>query len=428
MEHCGDTITEKQKIQKTLSTFNPQNYAISTELEMKGYENFDTLVSVLLRQEKHLNLIQKNYDVRLKSNEANGTDNKGKEPESHYTSSQTNKRKRSDKRPLKKFNKRNKKPQRNKRNIPYRTNSSNTCNACGMKGHWAKSCRTSQFHQNLYQQSKTKLKKRNNSKPNESENFMSKGPMTLSDSGHSDFESHCIEILFNQGEEVDKTISYKECLIDSATTHCILKSKALFTNLKMLDHAPPIRTLGGKTKLIKGEGTASISFPNGTTIRIKRAFYAPTASRNLIGFRDFRANNFHLNTATCGGGVEILDVRDNNRLKLEEFPTTGNGLYKTSLSKTPSKDYDVKVSSYASSMKQSDLIKWHDRLGHPGKNIFRKVVLSTRGTTIPRDCTQHHDTCPPCMMGQIDPNGQAPEGLELPPGGSFDPRPDGTSR
>lgn len=49
MEHCGNTVTEQQKIQKTLSTFNPQNYAISTELEMKGYENFDTLVSVLLR-------------------------------------------------------------------------------------------------------------------------------------------------------------------------------------------------------------------------------------------------------------------------------------------------------------------------------------------------------------------------------------------
>ena len=398
MEHCGDTVTEQQKIQKTLSTFNPQNYAISTELEMKEYENFDTLVSVLLRQEKHLNLIQKNYDERLKSHEATGSDNKNKEPESHYTSPHANKEK-PGKRPFKKFNKKGKKFQGNKRNVSYKNKSSNTCHACGMKGHWAKSCRTSKFHQNMYKQYKNKFKKSDNSE-SKGETFMSNGPMTLFDSGQSDFESHCIEILFNQGEGVDKVTSHKECLIDSATTHSILKSKDLFTSLKILDHAPPIRTLGGKSKLIKGEGEALISFPNGTTIRIKKAFYAPTATRNLIGFKDFRASNLHLNTATGEGGVEVLEVRDNNKLKLEQFPVTGSGLYKTSLS-TPRKDEGVKVSSYASSMKQSDLIKWHDRLGHPGKNMFRKIVLYSRGTTIPRDCTQHYDSCPPCMMGKL---------------------------
>ena len=403
MEHCGDNISEKQKIQKTLSTFNPQNYAISTELEMKEYENFDTLVSVLLRQEKHLNLIQKNYDERLKSNEANGTDNKDKAPESHYTSPHANK-KQGNKKFFKKNHKKGKKFQGYKKNTSSRNNSNSTCHACGMKGHWAKSCRTSKFHQNLYQQSKHNFKKQDNTTTNRNDNFMSKGPMTLSD---SDFESQCIEILFNQGEDVDNIISDKECLIDSATTHSILKSKDLFTNLKMIDHAPPIRTLGGKSNLIKGEGEAFISFPNGTTIRIKRAFYAPTATRNLIGFNDFRRNNFHLNTAniaTCGGCVEALEVRDNSKLKLEVFPTTGNGLYKTSISTTLRNNDEAKVSSYASSMKQSDLLKWHDRLGHPGKNMFRKVALYTRGTTIPRDCTQHHDTCPPCMMGKLQDN------------------------
>ena len=126
MEHCGDNISEKQKIQKTLSTFNPQNYAISTELEMKEYENFDTLVSVLLRQEKHLNLIQKN--------EANGADNKDKAPESHYTSPHANK-KQGNKKFFKKNHKKGKKFQGYKKNTSSRNNSSSTCHACGMKGH-----------------------------------------------------------------------------------------------------------------------------------------------------------------------------------------------------------------------------------------------------------------------------------------------------
>ena len=400
MEHCGDKVTEQQKIQKTLSTFHPQNYAISTELEMKSYETFDTLVSVLLRQEKHLNLIQRNYDERLKSNEAVKSVDKHTEPESHFTSKNSMKFKRQNKR----FHKSNKKVKGIKRSNKQGKSSHNTCYKCGMRGHWAKSCKTSKFHQQMYQQLKNKSNdahERNKTDQRQHKTFMA----LSDDKDEDDCESHCIEVLLNEEVEDDK-----QCLIDSATTHSILKYKGLFTKLKMLHDAPPIKTLGGKSKVIKGVGEANIPLPNGTTLNISKAFYAPMATRNLIGFKDFRANNLHLSTATDDQGNEMLEAWDQNRSKVEEFPTIGNGLYTTQLYIN-----EENPSSYTSSIKENDLIKWHDRLGHPGKNLFRKIILSTKGTSIPTDCTAHHDTCYPCMMGKTPAKRKIPSAPNVKP-------------
>ena len=58
-----------------------------------------------------------------------------------------------------------------------------------------------------------------------------------------------------------------------------------------------------------------------------------------------------------------------------------------------------------------------------------EMALTELSRYLPRqDGRQRLFRATPRMMGHIDPNGQAPEGLELPPGGSFDPHPDGTSR
>ena len=58
-----------------------------------------------------------------------------------------------------------------------------------------------------------------------------------------------------------------------------------------------------------------------------------------------------------------------------------------------------------------------------------EMALTELSRYLPRqDGRQRLYRATPRMMGHIDPNGQAPEGLELPPGGSFDPHPDGTSR
>ena len=58
-----------------------------------------------------------------------------------------------------------------------------------------------------------------------------------------------------------------------------------------------------------------------------------------------------------------------------------------------------------------------------------QMALTELSRYLPRqDGRQRQYRTSPRLMGQIDPNGHAPEGLELPPGGSFDPHPEGTNR
>ena len=59
------------------------------------------------------------------------------------------------------------------------------------------------------------------------------------------------------------------CLLDSATTHTILKEKKYFSNLVM--KMAYINTISGSTKLIEGSGRAILLQSGGTILRIDNA-------------------------------------------------------------------------------------------------------------------------------------------------------------
>ena len=52
------------------------------------------------------------------------------------------------------------------------------------------------------------------------------------------------------------------CLVDSATTHTILKNKKYFCHLVMQD--ANVSTISGSANIIEGSGSASILLPGGT--------------------------------------------------------------------------------------------------------------------------------------------------------------------
>ena len=56
------------------------------------------------------------------------------------------------------------------------------------------------------------------------------------------------------------------CLLDSATTHTILKEKKYFSNLVM-------KMAYVNTKLIEGSGRATLLLPGGTILSIDNALY-----------------------------------------------------------------------------------------------------------------------------------------------------------
>ena len=84
------------------------------------------------------------------------------------------------------------------------------------------------------------------------------------------------------------------CLIDSATTHTILKDKIYFSSINFI--SSKVSTIAGPAQIIEGSGRAHLVLPNGTHIFIQTALYSSKSKRNLLSFRDIRANGYHIET------------------------------------------------------------------------------------------------------------------------------------
>ena len=95
------------------------------------------------------------------------------------------------------------------------------------------------------------------------------------------------------------------CIIDSGTTHTILKSKMHFSYLTL--HDVVVHTISGSVKLIEGSGRPTIMLPCGTKVDINKALYSPKYQRKLLSFKDIRRNGYHIEKM-CEGNVEYLNT------------------------------------------------------------------------------------------------------------------------
>ena len=66
------------------------------------------------------------------------------------------------------------------------------------------------------------------------------------------------------------------CLVDSATTHTILKDKKIESN---------VNTIFVTTKIIDGSRRVNVSLCGQTNLYIENALYSPKSHRNLISFK-----------------------------------------------------------------------------------------------------------------------------------------------
>ena len=88
----------------------------------------------------------------------------------------------------------------------------------------------------------------------------------------------------------------ESCLIDSGTTHTILRNSKYFTELIPIQ--ANVKTISGNPEITEGAGKASIVLPMGTNLKISNAVYSSKSQRNLISFKDMRQNGFHIQTMT----------------------------------------------------------------------------------------------------------------------------------
>ncbi|KAJ9544182.1 hypothetical protein OSB04_023889 [Centaurea solstitialis] len=165
-----------------------------------------------------------------------------------------------------------------------------------------------------------------------------------------------------------------ECLVDCGSTHTILRNRLLFTEIN--DYKSSVTTMIGSSNSIIGRGTANFLLPNGTKMTIKEALYAPKTNRTLLSFKDIRSNGYHIETHYENGN-EYMYITSNEygrKRILEKLIGQSNGLYLTTIR--------VIESYYVinNGILNSDIYKfWHDRLGHPGRDIMIRVLKNTHG-------------------------------------------------
>lgn len=415
---CEQPVGDEELIEKTLSTFHVTNITLSAQYRNMRFATYSELISHLLLAEKHQELLVKNSKTRPP-----GTMAPNSNQESHYNSStpQSSRGRRGRGRGYHHYNggrgrdssstnggrgrgRTTFKPDtrtRGGRHGKYRggprggnegrgstithqvtnTPTTFTCFRCGTKGHTKKECKIPPHLVELYEKSKAS-----------------------SHEAHGTFleSNDCFEedLLYDEPEpETNMAITQpgplhlddiNTCIVDSATTHTILRNKECFSHITPSQRR--MTTIAGSSQLEEGHGPALITLPQGTTLNIQSAIYAPNAKRNLISVKDIRANGFHIHTSTH---------KDNEVLHLVE--KTNNGMeIKETLFSYNSGFYITKIQSFHSHTKDMALSElWHDRLGHPGTSMFHRMMNGTRGLPSNISPSSLKQPCMACSRGKL---------------------------
>ena len=211
---CGETITENELIEKTLSTFPPATAILSQQYRNMRFTQHSQLMAHLLLAEKHQQLLLKNAESRP-AREVHVTIPVTRElpvtaPEAHATEAP--------RRPPKGFTKRfASKP---KRYVPRSTSqqpkhlsskpSKGNCHKCGRKGHYAKECRASAYVIELY---KEVQRLKNQSRENYNIDIQQDNTLDV---------ENFMTVRGNLESETN------QALLDSASTHTILTNPKFF--------------------------------------------------------------------------------------------------------------------------------------------------------------------------------------------------------
>jgi hypothetical protein len=163
------------------------------------------------------------------------------------------------------------------------------------------------------------------------------------------------------------------CLVDSCTTNTILRELKYFQTLKK--SKGNVTTIMGRDAIIVGSGRATIVLPMGTQIVIEDALLYPDSTRTLLSYKDIRRNGFHVETNSDNKDEYLFITKHDgyNKRLLEKIPSLSSGLYYTYIK-------PVQHVAYKLIFQNLDVFKiWHDRLGHPGIGMMRKIIGNSIG-------------------------------------------------
>ena len=188
------------------------------------------------------------------------------------------------------------------------------------------------------------------------------------------------------------------CLADCATTHTILRDKKYFSNFTLAQSN--VHTISGPVDLIKGSGRATIILPKGTIFHIEDALYSNKSSRNLLSFKDIHRNGYHIATMKRDENEYLLitSIISGRKCILEQLSSLSCGLYQTTIRSIES--YAIMNQKFNNSIA---FFLWHERLGHPGIFMMRRIVQNYNGNPLTSRQILVPDgyTCAACSKGKF---------------------------
>ncbi|OMP03727.1 Integrase, catalytic core [Corchorus capsularis] len=163
-------------------------------------------------------------------------------------------------------------------------------------------------------------------------------------------------------------------LLDSATTHTILSNKDFFSSVTLCK--ANVNTISGPANIIDGYGNATIFLPNGTILHLEDELLSGRSRRNLLSYKDVRRNGYHLETLNelNKDYLGIASHKMGQKTIHEKLEASKTGLYLFTIRA---------MELYATipwKLVNPDVFGlWHDRLGHPGATMMRRIIKNTRG-------------------------------------------------
>src|ERR1041385_8397190 len=173
---------------------------------------------------------------------------------------------------------------------------------------------------------------------------------------------------------VDPMEKEETCLIDSATTNTVLRETKYFQTLTKKPRN--IMTIAESNTHIVGTVSATIVLPMGTQLVIKDALLYPESKRTLLSFKAIRANGFHVETKVENGTEYLIMTKFDGPKKkvVEKLPSLASGLYYTYIN--PIKEFVALKTIFRN---PESYRVWHDRLGHPGLGMMRRIIMPNPG-------------------------------------------------
>lgn len=132
-----------------------------------------------------------------------------------------------------------------------------------------------------------------------------------------------------------------------------------------------VNTISGALNIVEGSGRVCIILPNNTKLYIDDALYSSKSRRNLFSFKDIRCNGYHIETMQGNNAEYFCITSFVSALKQikEKFYVLPSSMYYTFI-----KMVESNIITNQKFVDPKNFILWHDRLGHPGAIMMRRII------------------------------------------------------